>query len=88
MVRILFFTTAAYQSRNFEIYEGFSNSSNGQRVLYTNNETDGYTFTKDFNPPIVLQYLEVKRNGTLTICEFKIIESGKRKLHLASDYFF
>lgn len=63
------------QSRNFEIYRGFSYDS--RTLLYKNNATYGYTFTKELSPPVFLKQLEITKRGVLTICELELFEIGK-----------
>ena len=73
----IYFSGYTEQSRNFTVYKGFGNSSDGQHFLYHNNATSGHKFIIALDPPVVLQRLEVTNQIVLTICELKLIESSK-----------
>ena len=60
------------QSRNFTIYNGFSNTSSSVEAIWRHVANDGHTFLKALSPPAHLQYVEIASTGILTICELKL----------------
>ena len=65
------------QSRGFKIYDNFNNMSHSRKAIYENNNDTGSAFDIIFQPPIVLQFIEITDTDPITICELKVIESGK-----------
>ena len=63
-------------SRGFSIYDDFKNRTSNQSLIYKNNAASGYLFAIPFQPPQILQYVEITRPNVLLICEIKLIESG------------
>ena len=61
------------------IYNNFTNMSQPGHKLYTHTDETS-TFRKEFDPPIIVRYLgitNVNEHVAITICELKLIESGK-----------
>ena len=64
-----------YQTTGFFIYKIADNTT---ELLYQDRHTTGNRFTIPLEPPVALQTLTIEsRRAALTICELKLVESGK-----------
>ena len=78
MNHIIFFSFyIAYVEQSYvNIYNNFTTRSLRGELLY-NNSNGNSTFRINFIPPILLRNLGITNKKPLTICELKLIESGK-----------